>query len=143
MAAEITEKKRILVMEDQRDLHHVFTEMLEFLGYEVKICPNTEEILMAAKEEDFDILLLDLQFKVSREVSVDVAVDALAEIRKMGIETIAVLMTGDVKHPLVEDSQKLAEAGFELVITKPITLLPLRRVLEKALNMQEVECMVL
>lgn len=53
-------KKKILLVDDERDLVSVVTEGLEENGYEVLAAYDGEEALVKAKRENPDLIILDL-----------------------------------------------------------------------------------
>ncbi len=52
--------KRILVVEDDRDILQLLRVHLEALNYSVTLCSNGEQGLMRALNQQFDLLVLDL-----------------------------------------------------------------------------------
>ncbi|MDD5433325.1 MAG: response regulator [Candidatus Pacebacteria bacterium] len=125
--------KRILMMEDEKDLHNIYREMLECLGYEVDICFDDIEIMeKIGSSSDFDLFIFDLQYK-SGDVLFDIADEVLKEIREMGISTPAVLMSGSPGNPKFVNYDK---HGFILAIEKPFNLDKLAEVLNRAFPSQ-------
>lgn len=57
----MSNKKRILVIDDEEAMRHVLTSMLAKEGYLVKTCANGDEGMKALDDEVFDILLCDIR----------------------------------------------------------------------------------
>jgi len=56
--------KRVLVVEDNRDIRELLVELLEGEGYRVSSAEHGEEALSKAKLEPPDVILLDLMMPV-------------------------------------------------------------------------------
>jgi DNA-binding response OmpR family regulator len=52
--------KKILILEDERDLAEMYKEKLTMEGFQVFLAENIEEGLKIAKEEKPDLILLDI-----------------------------------------------------------------------------------
>lgn len=57
----MSNKKRILVIDDEEAMRHVLTSMLAKEGYLVKTCANGDEGMKALDDEVFDMLLCDIR----------------------------------------------------------------------------------
>jgi DNA-binding response OmpR family regulator len=55
-----TPKKKVLIVDDQKDLSSLFKIGLEAEGFEVMFCDNAETALQQAREFRPDLILLDL-----------------------------------------------------------------------------------
>lgn len=102
----MTEKKKILVAEDEVPLHGLFRRVLEGAGYSVHIVNDGVEALDALREADFDVLLTDVNMP---RMGGFVLVAALPTTKFDGV---VVMMTGR----LGEDEQRarieaLVESG--------------------------------
>lgn len=58
--AENSEKKRVLIVEDQKPMSHALQIKLTSSGFDVTIANDGEEALKILETEKFDIILLDL-----------------------------------------------------------------------------------
>ena len=58
--SEMSPKKHILVVEDEKALSHALTLKLTNAGYDVTHIDNGEEALRVVMEEQFDLILLDI-----------------------------------------------------------------------------------
>ena len=53
-------KKKILIVDDEKDLSSIYKTSLEAEGFEVQYCDNAETALQVAREFRPDLILLDL-----------------------------------------------------------------------------------
>lgn len=52
---------RILVVEDEPGLQQLYKLELEECGHEVKLCADGEQALLAAQDDPFDLVVLDIK----------------------------------------------------------------------------------
>ncbi len=60
-SANYLEKKKILLVEDNRVNQLVTSKFLQKWGFKTRLASNGEEAVLLAKEQDFDLILMDLQ----------------------------------------------------------------------------------
>ncbi|WP_297336085.1 PAS domain-containing hybrid sensor histidine kinase/response regulator [Algoriphagus sp.] len=125
---EVREKGRdipfkILVTEDN-DLNLQLLElMLEQLGFEYKIAKNGLEAIEKVKEEDFDVVLMDVQMPLMN------GLEASREIRNLPDKDKLIII--GLSANVFDDDKILAiEAGMNDYLTKPIRLAVLAEKLE-------------
>lgn len=106
---------RILLVEDHEINRQVARELLEHIGLVVEIAHNGKEAVAAALENDFDLVLMDIQMP-----ELD-GLEASRRIRKSargGFEKLPIVaMTA---HAMREDRLKSLDAGMNDHINKPI-----------------------
>jgi len=104
-------KKRILIVEDEKALRETLEDYLKEDGFEVKIAKDGETGMNLIKEEEFDLIVLDIilpkkdGFKILEEVKKD-------EKRK----NIPVIILTNLES--VEDIQKAFERGVTNYLVK-------------------------
>ena len=104
-------KKRILIVEDEKTLRETLEDYLKEDGFEVKIAKDGETGMNLIKEEEFDLIVLDIilpkkdGFKILEEVKKD-------EKRK----NIPVIILTNLES--VEDIQKAFERGVTNYLVK-------------------------
>ncbi|QDG53847.1 response regulator [Persicimonas caeni] len=115
----------VLLVEDNRDIRRVLSQLLEALG-DVVTCSDAETALRAAGEREFDVVIMDISLP-----RMD-GVQALQKLRTMnGYQDIPVIaMTG---HALPGDRERFLEAGFTDYIGKPFPPSALLKKLRKRL----------
>lgn len=101
--------------------------MLEKSGYLVSVAHDGEEVLNLLAEQDFDLVLMDIQMPGMDGVEATMAIrasTALGEMAKIPIIAMtAYTMTGD--------REKFLEAGMDGYIAKPVDMAALKDVIEK------------
>ncbi|WP_420567195.1 ATP-binding protein [Thalassovita sp.] len=125
-AQEITfEESRalsILIVEDNPTNRFVLREMLEQDGHTVKEAENGQVGVEMAREQPFDVILMDINMPVMG------GVEATREVRLDGLnrDTRIVALTA---HVLDQDAQLYHEVGMDAVVAKPISRRNIRGVL--------------
>lgn len=113
---------RVLVVDDQPDIAHLFGRLLTRLGYEPHICLGGEEAIARFQEVQPRIVLLDLSmpqmdgFEVARRIRGWPDIEQPVMIAVTGLGT-------------PEDRANTNRAGFDRHVLKPVTLDVLREVL--------------
>ncbi len=119
--------KKVLVIDDDKDVAETLALRLEFFGYEVISAPNGPEGYAKAKELKPDLIILD--YTIGLESGLDV-LKRLKRETPLGIHQIPVLMlTGHEEH-----ERTCLEAGAAGYITKPFDPFQLKETLSKFLT---------
>jgi len=106
------EKRRVLVVDDYSDAREMYTEYLEFSGFDVVQAGNGIEALERAIDSAPDIILMDLSLPV---------MDGWEATRRLKADTRTasipiVALTG---HALAGISEGAKRAGCDAFVTKP------------------------
>ena len=104
---------RILVAEDEQQLSHVLSSAMTASGYQVDIANNGQEAVEQAKENAYDVIILDIMMPVKS------GLEALKEIRATGNRTYIMMLTA-----MGEEDDKVTglDAGADYYLTKPFSL---------------------
>ena len=104
---------RILVAEDEQQLSHVLSSAMTASGYQVDIANNGQEAVEQAKENAYDVIILDIMMPVKS------GLEALKEIRATGNRTYIMMLTA-----MGEEDDKVTGlyAGADDYLTKPFSL---------------------
>ena len=117
---------KILLAEDNKVNQMVASELLKILGVEVTVANNGLEAIEAAKENTFDLILMDIQMP---EMDGLTATRAIRNLGKPEVDKLPILaMTANATDV---DYQKSLEVGMNDHLTKPIDPEKLRIALEK------------
>ena len=102
---------RILVVDDEEKIRHVIREYAEFEGYEVSEAKDGMEAISKCKEEDFDIIIMDIMMPKLDGFS------AIKEIRKTKNTPVLMLSARG------EEYDKLFgfEIGIDDYVVKPFS----------------------
>lgn len=104
--------KRILIVDDQEDIHIFLRDRLEHLGFAVYSASNGAEALTLLQEHSFQGILLDLEMPVMDGLSM------LSQLRKQSNAVPVIVMSAD---PTRTTMIKAIEAGARDYLTKPIS----------------------
>lgn len=116
---------KILVVEDNRVNQMLARKQLSGLGHEVVIVENGQQALDKLSEISFDLVLMDMQMPIMD------GIEATIRLRARG-ETVPILaMTANA---MTEDRTRCLDAGMQDVITKPVDVAELRRLIQKELH---------
>ncbi|MCC4370135.1 response regulator transcription factor [Limosilactobacillus reuteri] len=104
---------RILVAEDEQQLSHVLSSAMTASGYQVDIATNGQEAVEQAKENAYDVIILDIMMPIKS------GLEALREIRATGNRTYIMMLTA-----MGEEDDKVTglDAGADDYLTKPFSL---------------------
>jgi two-component system alkaline phosphatase synthesis response regulator PhoP len=114
MTNEILRKKKILVVDDEKELTSLVSLHMKMAGYEVLIASTGEKALDISREEKPDLIILDLMlpkidgWEVCKQLRQDVAT-----------QDIPVIML--TARTQTEDKLKGFEAGADDYVTKPFS----------------------
>jgi CheY-like chemotaxis protein len=107
-----TVRSRVLVVEDYADAREMYSEYLQYSGYEVVEATNGMEALQRAVEDRPDIILMDLSLPVMD--GWEATRRLKADVRTADIPVVA--LTG---HALAGISDGALRAGCDAFVTKP------------------------
>ncbi len=101
---------RILVIEDEKDLLEAICEGLRMDGYAVDMCDNGKDGEQMAYNENYDLILLDLNLPYMD------GIDVLKSIRKNNIEVKIIVLSA---RATIEDKVLGLDLGANDYLTKP------------------------
>jgi DNA-binding response OmpR family regulator len=102
---------RFLVIDDDRDFGDSLAEVLEMHGHQVDTAYTGEDGIEAAKENDYDAILIDIALPGLN------GVESLLKIRESDPHARCLLMTG---YNADHFAAQAAEAGAVEVLIKPL-----------------------
>jgi two-component system NtrC family response regulator len=114
---------KVLVVEDDRPLRELLQMELTRSGYKVEVAMDGVEGLQKYREENFNVVLLDVKMP---------GMDGIEVLRQMRSETIipeVIMFTG---HGSIETAVECIKHGAYDYLTKPVKLDELEMVIDKA-----------
>ena len=106
---------RILIAEDNELNLQLMGLMFQQLGFAFEVAKNGQEAVEKVREQDFDLVFMDLQMPVMN------GMDATEEIRKMANRE-SLIIIGLSANAFEDDQKKALEVGMNDYLTKPIRL---------------------
>ena len=104
---------KILVAEDEPQLLRVLTVAMEHAGYDVDPVDNGLNAVEHAKENSYDVIMLDIMMPVMDGIT------ALKKIRESGDKTYILMLTAKAE---VDDRVTGLDSGADDYLTKPFSL---------------------
>ena len=104
---------RILLAEDEQQLSRVLETAMTHEGYQVDTAFDGQEAVDLAKENAYDLMILDIMMPVKT------GIEALKEIRQTGNTTHVIMLTAMSE---VDDKVTGLDAGADDYLTKPFSL---------------------
>lgn len=114
---------RILLAEDNDLNLQLMRLMFQQLGFQFEVAKNGAEVLDKVRNQDFDVILMDVQMPVMN------GLEATRIIRAMGNKN-EVIIIGLSANVFEEDQKKALDSGMNDYLTKPIRLAALADKLE-------------
>ncbi len=102
---------RILLAEDTRIIQKLIGTLLHVAGAEVVIVENGAEAVSAASEEQYDLILMDIEMP---------NMDGREAAKQIRAEGINVPMIASTAHDCDSFREEALELGFDDVLTKPV-----------------------
>ena len=104
---------RILLAEDEEQLSRVLKMAMNRQGYDVDVAENGQVAVDLAKENPYDVIILDIMMPEKN------GIEALKEIRATGDRTYVMMLTAMSE---IDDRVKGLDAGADDYLTKPFSL---------------------
>lgn len=109
--AEIVDQAKLLLVEDNKINQKLGQKVLTKMGYQVSVANDGLEALSAVKKERFDLILMDLEMPNMG------GLEAMAEIRRLGIQTPTLAMTAHTDPNVMKICRK---CGMNAGLSKPL-----------------------
>jgi two-component system, cell cycle response regulator DivK len=127
MTKSKNDRPRVLLVDDYPDAREMYSEYLQFSGFDVVEAANGMEALQRAADEKPDIILMDLSLPVMDGWEATRRLKADARTAEIPV----VALTG---HALAGISEGAKQAGCDAFITKPCLPEDLVREIRKVLD---------
>ena len=120
-----TAKKKILLVDDDREFVNLFTSIIESEGYIVEVAFSGQQALDKFKKSAFDLLILDIKLP-------DMNGDKVAKkVRDKDKNIVIIIITG---FPELQDSITALDIGIHDILLKPISSSEILRSIKEAFN---------
>nr|WP_321513057.1 transporter substrate-binding domain-containing protein [uncultured Pseudodesulfovibrio sp.] len=121
--------QHILIVEDERVNQIAITKLVERLGHTTVKANNGKMALEKLEEEDFDLILMDIQMPIMDGIEATGRIRSLKDKQKRNIPIIAL-----TAHAMSGDREKFLEVGMNDYLAKPVSLDGLNNILGKVLS---------
>ena len=121
---------KILIIDDERSIRNTMKDILVFESYDVDVAENAIEGLSQIKENNYDLLFLDIKMPEMN------GIQCLEMIVEQGFTMPVVMISG---HGNIETAVECVKKGAFDFIEKPIDLNRLIMVVKNALSRHETE----
>ncbi len=121
----ITEKFKILIIEDEHSVRESYKDMLEFLGYESDSAENGVEGLKMLDKYKYDIVITDLNMPLLD------GLETLKRVKKKQPNVEVIVVTG---FATIENAIEAMKHGAFDYITKPVSIEHVKIVLGRCAN---------
>jgi len=121
------EKKKILIVDDERDIVKALTIRLQRAGYEVVTAFDGAQGIFMAHKENPDLIILDIRMPAGNGFSI-------AEKLKESKDTVAVPVIFLTGSPEKDSEQKAMALGARFYVKKPYDPEELLDAIERALG---------
>ncbi len=104
--------KKVLVVEDNKQLQQLFVSILSKEGHEIDVADNGQEAVQKALHNQYDLITMDLLMPRLN------GMEAIKKIRRFKKDTRIVVITA---YPKDQNVKTIKEFGIDDVLVKPIT----------------------
>ncbi|MFO7929089.1 MAG: response regulator [Candidatus Humimicrobiaceae bacterium] len=122
--------KKILIVDDEQNIRKTLKQCLANEGYDIDIAVNGEEALKKIKDDNFDLVLLDIKMPGMNGMEV------LNKLRERKDSTNVVMMTAYGTVERAVEAMKLGAIDF---LSKPFTPEEIRNLVKKIFGRAELE----
>jgi two-component system OmpR family response regulator len=114
--------KRVLVVDDTKNIRVLLTKCLELEGYEVLTAKDGQDALELFESESFDLAFIDIKMPLLSGTEV------LKKIRESGIKTPVIIITA---YATIKNAVECTQLGAVAYLQKPFTADKVRSVLRE------------
>jgi DNA-binding NtrC family response regulator len=122
-----TQKKNILIVDDDKSILNIFTRILQKQGYNTDTAETGQEA-MEKLNQKYDLALIDVKLPDTN------GTDLVAKMHTVTPDTILIAVTG---FPSLDDANKVIDRGAAAYLVKPVKSEELVRIIAEKLNKQE------
>lgn len=113
--ASANASKRILIIEDEKPLSHALKLKLSHEGYDVVVAEDGEEGLAVAKEQSFDLILVDIIMPKLDGFAV------LSGLKESGKKSTIIVLSNLGQQEDIEKARKLGVRDYMVKSNTPIS----------------------
>jgi len=126
----MTDKKRLLIIDDEENMRHMLSVVTSKAGYQVTIAENGEQALAIQQKHPFPFILCDLKMP---------KMDGLQFLQALDGDAPAPIVIMMSAYATIDDAVEAMKSGAYDFITKPFKTAEILLVLEKAREHQALQ----
>jgi CheY-like chemotaxis protein len=126
-------KPKLLLVEDNKLNQDVETKLLQKVGYSVTVIDNGEDAIELIKNNDFDLILMDIELN-----GMD-GLEATKIIRDLDSEKSNIPIIAATAKSSMKDRERCLAAGMNDYISKPINITFMKMTIDQWLNQKKWE----
>ncbi len=111
----MTQSKKVLVAEDSSVIQNLTKKILQIQNYQISSVKNGEQVLRQLENENFDIILMDINMPIMDGMECAKKIRALDDKEKA--ETPIIAITGNAKNYSMDDFKSV---GINEYLPKPL-----------------------
>lgn len=123
-----TQKKSILIVDDDKSILNIFTRILQKQGYNTDTAETGQEAMGKLQNQRYDLALVDVKLPDTN------GTDLIAKMHTGNSDTILIAVTG---FPSLDDANRVIDRGATAYLVKPVKSEELIRIIAEKLNKQE------
>ncbi len=124
-------KPKLLLVEDNKLNQDVETRLLQNVGYSIEVVDNGEDAIELIKNNDFDLVLMDIELK-----GMD-GLETTKIIRELDSEKSNIPIIAATAKSSMKDRERCLAAGMNDYISKPINITFMKMTIDQWLNQKE------
>jgi DNA-binding response OmpR family regulator len=124
----VTNKKKVLIVDDDKSILRTFTRILQKSGYEIEVAETGKEAMEKTESQHYDLALVDIRLPDIE------GTELLAKLKKPLQNTVKIMITG---FPSLETGVKALDEGADAYLVKPVKPQELLILLEEKLKNRE------
>ena len=123
------DKKKILVIDDEKDIGWLFSKILSEEGYQVLVSLTGEDGISTIKKKKPHLVILDLKLPGMS------GIETLREIRKFDKDLLVIVLTAYETAKTAVEAMKLGAFDY---LSKPVNIEKIKTLLKDALRVQSI-----
>jgi len=124
------ERKRILIVDDEKTVLENFREILELKGYSVDIAETGQEAIDKSEANPYNLALLDIRLPDME------GTELLKRMKDTIPKMVKIMVTG---YPSLENAKEALNRGADSYVVKPVNMDELLNLIKEHLRKQDEE----
>lgn len=123
-----TQKKDILIVDDDKSILNIFTRILQKQGYNMDTAETGQEAMEKIQNQKYDLALIDVKLPDTN------GTDLISKMHAGNPDTVLIAVTG---FPSLDDANRVIDRGAAAYLVKPVKSEELIRIIAEKLDKQK------